>query len=100
MGELADRIGLKDSTVTRLVARPEGQSLAVRAAAPGDGRAAAARITEAGRRRYAKATLTYRTMLGAALDASLTHVHLADLAAWVLSGHSAASGDPIAGTQP
>ncbi|WP_225839569.1 MarR family winged helix-turn-helix transcriptional regulator [Streptomyces sp. NK08204] len=100
MGELADRIGLKDSTVTRLVARLESQDLAVRAAAPSDGRAVAASITEAGRRRYAEATPTYRAALGAALDASLTNVYLADLAAWVLSGQSTASGDRTEGTQP
>ncbi|MGW7820387.1 MarR family winged helix-turn-helix transcriptional regulator [Streptomyces puniciscabiei] len=100
MGELADRIGLKDSTVTRLVARLEGLGLAVRAAAPGDGRAVAASITAAGRRRYAGATPTYRAALGTTLDASLTNVCLADLAAWVLSGQSAASDARAEGTQP
>lgn len=99
MGELADRIGLKDSTVTRLVARLEAQNLAERAAAPSDGRAVAASITEAGRRRYAEATPTYRAALGSALDASLTNVYLADLAAWVLSGRSAASATRAEGTQ-
>ncbi|MFF3915899.1 hypothetical protein ACFYZB_20855 [Streptomyces sp. NPDC001852] len=41
----------------------------------------AASITEAGRRRYAEATPTYRAALGTALDASLANVYLADLAA-------------------
>lgn len=92
MGELADRIGLQDSTVTRLVARLEAQRLAERAAAPGDGRAVAASITEAGRRRYAEATPVYRAALGAAVDASLANVYLADLAAWVRTGESALEG--------
>ncbi|NUS17106.1 MAG: MarR family transcriptional regulator [Streptomyces sp.] len=101
MGELADRIGLKDSTVTRLVARLETRELAERATAPGDGRAVAASITEAGRRRYTEATPTYRQALGAALGSSLGNVYLADLAAWVLSGESAAGpGGPRAEQAP
>ncbi|MGG2464653.1 MarR family winged helix-turn-helix transcriptional regulator [Streptomyces sp. RGM 3693] len=89
MGELADRIGLKDSTVTRLIGRLESQGLARRAATPGDGRAVAASVTEAGRQRYAEATPTYRTALGGALEASMANVYLADLAAWVRTGESA-----------
>ncbi|MER7986590.1 MarR family transcriptional regulator [Streptomyces noursei] len=92
MGELADRIGLQDSTVTRLIGRLEGQGLARRAAAPGDGRAVAAGVTDAGRQRYAEATPTYRAALGAALAASMANVHLADLAAWVRTGESAVHG--------
>jgi DNA-binding MarR family transcriptional regulator len=94
MGELADRIGLKDSTVTRLVARLESRGLAERTAAPGDGRAVAARVTPAGRDRYAEVTPTYRQALGAALDSSLGNVYLADLAAWVLSGERGAGIPP------
>ncbi|MGP3977259.1 MarR family winged helix-turn-helix transcriptional regulator [Streptomyces sp. 8N114] len=92
MGELADRIGLKDSSVTRLVARLEGRGLAERAAAPGDRRAVAARITPLGRRWYADTTPTYRAALGRALEASLSNVYLADLAAWVRTGQSAVAG--------
>ncbi|MEU2719716.1 MarR family winged helix-turn-helix transcriptional regulator [Streptomyces smyrnaeus] len=92
MGELADRIGLKDSSVTRLVARLEGRGLAERAAAPGDGRAVAARITPLGRQWYAEITPTYRAALGRALEASLSNVYLADLAAWVRTGESAVAG--------
>ncbi|MBO8197753.1 MarR family transcriptional regulator [Streptomyces smyrnaeus] len=92
MGELADRIGLKDSSVTRLVARLEGRGLAERAAAPGDGRAVAARITLLGRQWYAEITPTYRAALGRALESSLSNVYLADLAAWVRTGESAVAG--------
>ncbi|MGP3989104.1 MarR family winged helix-turn-helix transcriptional regulator [Streptomyces sp. 3N207] len=92
MGELADRIGLKDSSVTRLVARLEGRGLAKRAAAPGDRRAVAARITPLGRRWYADTTPIYRAALGRALEASLSSVYLADLAAWVRTGQSAVAG--------
>ncbi|MFE0133726.1 MarR family winged helix-turn-helix transcriptional regulator [Streptomyces sp. NPDC059037] len=83
MGELADRIGLKDSTVTRLLARLEAQDLAERVAGRGDGRAVSAALTEAGRARYAEATPTYRAALATELDAARRNVHLADLATWI-----------------
>ncbi|MFD9030751.1 MarR family winged helix-turn-helix transcriptional regulator [Streptomyces sp. NPDC059567] len=83
MGELADRIGMKDSSVTRLIARLEAQGLAERASWSGDGRAVTAAITEVGRRRYTAATFTYRSVLGTELDAARANVHLADLADWV-----------------
>jgi DNA-binding MarR family transcriptional regulator len=89
MGELADRIGLKDSTVTRLVGRLEAQGLAERTSGTGDGRAVTAVITETGRHRYAQATPTYRAALGGALDAARANIYLADLAAWVRTGQSA-----------
>lgn len=89
MGELADRIGLKESTVTRLVGRLEARGLAERATAPEDARAVAASITADGRRRYAEATPTYRAALGEALHTALSNVYLADLAAWVRTGESA-----------
>ncbi|WP_244206656.1 MarR family winged helix-turn-helix transcriptional regulator [Streptomyces swartbergensis] len=92
MGELADRIGLKDSTVTRLVGRLEARGLAERASAAGDGRAVAASITPVGRQRYAEATPTYRAALGDALEDALANVYLADLAAWVRTGESAVNG--------
>jgi DNA-binding MarR family transcriptional regulator len=98
MGELADRIGLKDSTVTRLIGRLEARGLAERAAAAGDGRAVAASITPAGRERYAEATPTYRAALGDALEGAATNVYLADLAAWVLTGESAVNGPTAPGT--
>ncbi|GAA4934574.1 MarR family winged helix-turn-helix transcriptional regulator [Streptomyces coeruleoprunus] len=95
MGELADRIGLKDSTVTRLVGRLEARGLAERTSPAGDGRAVAASITPAGRQRHAEATPTYRAALGEALEAARTNVYLADLAVWVLTGESAVSGATV-----
>lgn len=89
MGELAERIGLKDSSVTRLVGRLETRGLAQRTAAVDDGRAVAASITPAGRRRYEEAAQTYRVALGDALAGARTNFYLADLAAWVLTGESA-----------
>lgn len=91
MGELADRIGLKDSTVTRLVDRLEGRGLTQRASAGGDGRAVAAKITPAGHEQYAAASTAYRAALGEALDESLDNQYLADLARWVTTGESAHS---------
>jgi DNA-binding MarR family transcriptional regulator len=89
MGELADRIGLKESTVTRLIGRLEARGLAERATAVDDGRAVAASITPEGRRRYDEATPTYRAALGGALETAMTSIYLADLAAWVWTGESA-----------
>ncbi|MGW0752297.1 MarR family winged helix-turn-helix transcriptional regulator [Streptomyces sp. NPDC002587] len=84
-GELAERIGMKDSSTTRLIARLEARGLAERTpgASAGDGRAVTATVTDAGRERYAAATSTYRAALGAGLDAARANVYLADLAEWV-----------------
>lgn len=100
MGELADRIGLKDSTVTRLVARLESHGLAERTTPSGDGRAVSASITPDGRQRYADATPTYRAALGDSLEAALTNVYLADLAAWVRTGESAVGPGAAAPDRP
>ncbi|WBB58096.1 MarR family transcriptional regulator [Streptomyces sp. WMMC500] len=89
MGELADRIGLKDSTVTRLVGRLEDRGLVARSSGAGDGRTVTTGITPAGARRYAAATPTYRAALGDALEGARANVYLRDLAAWVLTGESA-----------
>ncbi|GAA2069343.1 MarR family transcriptional regulator [Streptomyces albiaxialis] len=95
MGELADRIGLKDSTVTRLVARLESQGLAARTSGSGsstrDGRTVTAVITESGRKRYEQATPTYRAALGRALDTGRANIYLADLATWVRTGRPASA---------
>ncbi|MGW1996778.1 MarR family winged helix-turn-helix transcriptional regulator [Embleya sp. NPDC001921] len=84
MGELAERIGLKVSSVTRLVGRLEAQGMAARTSVGGDdGRGVRATVSTAGHLRYEQATATYRAALGAELHAARENVHLAELAAWV-----------------
>ncbi|MFH9732401.1 MarR family winged helix-turn-helix transcriptional regulator [Streptomyces sp. NPDC017260] len=86
MGELAERIGLKDSSVTRLVERLEARGMAERVSLGGeDGRSVRAVVNDTGRLRYAEATATYRAALGAELDAARENIYLAELAAWVRS---------------
>lgn len=50
VGELADRLGLAESSVTRLVDRLEGHRLVVRRVLPTDRRSIAVELTPAGRR--------------------------------------------------
>lgn len=84
MGELAERIGLKVSSVTRLVGRLETQGMAERTSVGGeDGRVVRATVSAAGQLRYTQATATYRAALGAELDAARESVYLAELATWV-----------------
>lgn len=83
MHQLAERMGLKESSVTRLVARLERDGLTERAAKGRDQRGVYASITEAGHRRYQEATPTYRAALGAELDSATRSPYLAALAAWV-----------------
>ncbi|UYM05784.1 MarR family winged helix-turn-helix transcriptional regulator [Solicola gregarius] len=90
MGELAGRIGLQISTVTRLVGRLEARGLVERRGADGDGRAVTATVTASGRKHYRDVTPTYRRALGRALSDAVDNVYLADLATWVLSGESGA----------
>lgn len=68
MQDLATRLGLNQSSVTRLVGRLDGAGLAYRDLCPDDRRGVYTVITEAGRERYAAARATYRDTLAAALD--------------------------------
>ncbi|MEV4191896.1 MarR family winged helix-turn-helix transcriptional regulator [Streptomyces toxytricini] len=68
MQELADRIGLGQSSVTRLVARLEGVGFAYKDHCPDDKRGVYAVVTEAGRERHAAARATYAEVLGTALN--------------------------------
>ncbi|GAA2820207.1 MarR family transcriptional regulator [Saccharopolyspora taberi] len=83
MHELAERIGLKESSATRLVMRLERDKLTTRAQGGKDLRGVYARITEEGRLRYAEATPTYRAALGAELDEAAGNPYLAALATWI-----------------
>jgi DNA-binding MarR family transcriptional regulator len=59
MSEIADRVLLSRSAVTRLVDRLEALGLVERCAAPEDGRGAFAQITDAGRERFGPARRTH-----------------------------------------
>ncbi|SFK66753.1 DNA-binding transcriptional regulator, MarR family, partial [Streptosporangium canum] len=67
MQELADKIGLNQSSVTRLVARLSAADFAVRDLCPDDKRGVYTVITETGRTRYAEASRTYEETLNAAV---------------------------------
>ncbi|GAA3155112.1 MarR family winged helix-turn-helix transcriptional regulator [Nonomuraea salmonea] len=67
MQELADKLGLNQSSVTRLVARLNAADLAYRDLCPDDKRGVYAVVTEAGKTRHAEASRTYEQTLRAAL---------------------------------
>ncbi|MFF9910311.1 MarR family winged helix-turn-helix transcriptional regulator [Streptomyces sp. NPDC013457] len=69
MQDLAERIGLGQSSVTRLVARLEGAGFAFKDLCPSDKRGVYAVITDEGRERYAAARSTYADVLSSALNA-------------------------------
>lgn len=83
MRDLAERMGLKESSVTRLVARLEQDGLTKRTSKGRDQRGVYASITDAGYQRYEQATPTYRAALGTELDSATRNPYLAALAAWV-----------------
>jgi DNA-binding MarR family transcriptional regulator len=68
MQELADKIALNQSSVTRLVARLNAADFAYRDLCPDDKRGVYTVITEAGRARYAEASLTYEATLRSVLE--------------------------------
>ncbi|MBQ1090513.1 MULTISPECIES: MarR family winged helix-turn-helix transcriptional regulator [Streptomyces] len=77
MQDLADRVGLGQSSVTRLVGRLFAAGFAVRDLCPDDKRGVYAVITEDGRRRYTDARATYADVLSAALNAAGATAELA-----------------------
>ncbi|MFF5971253.1 MarR family winged helix-turn-helix transcriptional regulator [Streptomyces sp. NPDC012769] len=68
MQELADRIGLNQSSVTRLVDRLKGAGYAFKDLCPSDKRGVYAVITAEGRSRYEDARGTYADVLSGTLD--------------------------------
>jgi len=68
MQELADSLGLNQSSVSRLVARLEDASLSERDICENDRRGIYTMITADGRARHAEAAPTYRETLRAALE--------------------------------
>jgi DNA-binding MarR family transcriptional regulator len=69
MQDLADRVFLNQSSVTRLVSRLETAGFAYKDLCPSDKRGVYAVITDEGRERYLAARVTYAEVLSAALDA-------------------------------
>ncbi|WEH34584.1 MarR family transcriptional regulator [Streptomyces sp. AM 4-1-1] len=68
MQELADAVGMSQSTMSRLVGRLESGGLATRTISDQDRRAMYARITEQGKELVAEADGTFGKELGVALD--------------------------------
>lgn len=68
MQDLAERTGLNQSSVTRLVGRLEAAGFSYRDLCPDDRRGVYTVITELGRARHAEARGSYAETLGAALD--------------------------------
>ncbi|GGT69107.1 MarR family winged helix-turn-helix transcriptional regulator [Actinomadura citrea] len=77
MQELADLIGLNQSSVSRLVARLESAGLTRRAMCPKDRRGVYTVITDEGRAVQDKAAPTYTETLTQALDEAATDPNLA-----------------------
>ena len=68
MQELADKLGLNQSSVTRLVNRLNAADFTFRDLCPDDKRGVYTVLTDAGRTRYREARTTYEDTLTAALD--------------------------------
>ncbi|MEW2356033.1 MarR family transcriptional regulator [Spirillospora sp. NPDC029432] len=81
MQELADLIGLNQSSVSRLVARLEGDGLSERTHCPKDRRGVYTVITDEGRAVLEKARPTYEATLTQALDAAAGDDRLGPLVA-------------------
>ena len=85
MQELADLIGLNQSSVSRLVARLEAAGLTRRDMCPKDRRGVYTVITDEGRAVQEKAAPTYATTLTEALDAAADDPNLAPVLAGLRS---------------
>ncbi|HEX2313203.1 MAG TPA: MarR family transcriptional regulator [Thermomonospora sp.] len=79
MQDLAEAIGLNQSSVSRLAARLEAAGLAHRDLCPDDRRGVYLVITPEGRTLRDQATATYREILTTVLDEAATDTHLAPL---------------------
>ena len=83
MQELAEAIGLNQSSVSRMCARLEDAGLTVRDLCEDDRRGVYSVITDAGRERYAETEPTYRDVLRTALDKAASDPELAPAVAVV-----------------
>ena len=77
MQELADAIGLNQSSVSRMCARLEDAGLTIRDLCEDDRRGVYSVITDAGRKRYAETEPTYCSVLRTALDKAASDPELA-----------------------
>ncbi len=68
MQELAEAIGLNQSSISRLCARLEDAGLTIRDLCENDRRGVYSVITDEGRKRYAETEPTYQSVLATALD--------------------------------
>jgi len=68
MQDLADKVGLGQSSITRLVARLEKSGFAYKDLCPSDKRGVYAVITDQGRERYQLARATYAEVLSSVLN--------------------------------
>ncbi|WP_290053460.1 MarR family winged helix-turn-helix transcriptional regulator [Amycolatopsis solani] len=83
MQELADAIGLNQSSVSRMCARLEDAGLTIRDLCEDDRRGVYSVITDAGRKRYAETEPTYCAVLRTALDQAASDPELAGAVAAV-----------------
>ncbi|WP_049558846.1 MarR family winged helix-turn-helix transcriptional regulator [Nonomuraea sp. SBT364] len=91
MQELADKVGLNQSSVTRLVARLNAADFAYRDLCPDDKRGVYTVITETGRTRHAEASRSYDETLAAALEeAGRADPQLATALAMLVTGRRTA----------
>ncbi|MYS83062.1 MarR family winged helix-turn-helix transcriptional regulator [Embleya scabrispora] len=81
MQELADSIGLNQSSVSRLAVRLETDGLTRRDLCPKDRRGVYSVITDEGRTRLTEAGVTYAEALTTAMAKAAADPHLADVAA-------------------
>lgn len=77
--ELADAVGLNQSSASRLAARLEAAELTRRAFCPSDRRGVYTQLTASGRLRLVAATPTYEATLTKALDQAAADPTLAEL---------------------
>ena len=95
--DLADRLLLTASGVTRLLERLEEAGLVERASCPADRRVTYAVITDRGRGRLAAASRAHGAAVRAVFEERLSDEELAQLAGLLarLPGAGAASGEPV-----
>ena len=97
MTELADRVLLSRSGLTRLVDRLERDGLVERAACPGDARGTLAVLTESGLARLRTAAPTHLRGIAQHVTDRLTHGELEQLGALMAKLLDGARPDPVGG---